>query len=551
MKRSRFISAALVVVILSSIFGSGLSIGAGAAPVTRDSDGDIYFRTPPVSRVEYTHNYPDGWPGTRSVPVNNPNPFSTAVDFHAPRGVMGHTYPHPSPGFEAVSEGWVYNGELLGSISRRSRNATAQPWQVGQPLPSPVNGVPGNLNAPLEGPNGRGVFDFRGWNSLQNGNGAVIDGNTRIVSDTLLFAQWWPMREVGIRHVFNGGPGPGDSHFNAWELDEYIPARPPGARGMDVGEVIDLAYYTTNLHLSFVGFNFYTFQGWRVAVGTPDNLRANHLDSSFNQSVFAQSITVPDPYNFRTFELGRLYLIAYWRVTPPDSSVWIPPPPGSDTGGGGGGGAGGGQQTSPPGGGVIGGAPGVPVGPGAEPPADELPPYYTSVPETGGAPLLPIITTFPTPPAVVPMPSLPAPFTPVPLPEVPGIIEIPAIAVPIIGLDSNTWALMNLILAIVGAAGAVAAVGYVWLKNKRREEGIDWEDKEEAQKRRRQWLMVVGIVSLVSVVLFPLTQDMSRRMTLFDIWTIAHVILLVAQGVAVWHILGRRKEKEDEEYARA
>jgi len=25
----------------------------------------------------------------------------------------------------------------------------------------------------------------------------------------------------------------------------------------------------------------------------------------------------------------------------------------------------------------------------------------------------------------------------------------------------------------------------------------------------------------------------------------------VAQGVAVWHILGRRKEKEDEEYARA
>jgi len=224
-----------------------------------------------------------------------------------------------------------------------------------------------------------------------------------------------------------------------------------------------------------------------------------------------------------------------------------PPPEGGGQGGQGGGGGGGQQVSPPPGPGVIG--PGVGPGPGGEPPADELIPEDISVPETGGAPLLPIAVGFPTPPAVVPMPELPSPFVPVPVPGVPAILELPALAVPIVGLAGSTWALMNLILAVFGAVVTVATLAYVWLRKKNREEegSIEWEANEETLKRRRQWLMVVGLVSLVSVVLFPLTQDMSRRMALLDVWTLAHVILLVGQLVAVWQVLRRKRVREDDE----
>jgi len=448
-------------------------------------------------------------------------------------------------------QGWVRRGTELGGVEL-SADGRALPF--GHTYTPPVAApeffpdlMPGDANDCLNSvlASDRGVFYFQHWVGRQTGvTGGItmiVDGSTPITMHTTLEAQWRARREIRIRHVFDGGPGPGSGMFH----DHERSGGPALIKYVD--DDFDLAHYATNLSNMFVNLHFYSFEGWEIAVGTRDNLRPNHLGSGFNPRVFNQSFEIPNPYNFRNYSVGRLYLIANWRVTPPDGTIWIPPqPPGG--GGGGGGGAGSGQQTSPPaGGGVIGG--GVGPGPGPwEPPADETVPEETSVPETGGAPLLPV--SFPSvtvPASVVPMPVLPSPFTPVPAPEVPVAIELPAIAVPIIGLDSGTWALMNLILAILGAAGAVAVVVHVWLRNRNRAEGIAWESCEESQKRRRQWLMVVGLVSLVSVILFPLTQDMSMRMTLFDVWTLAHLVLLVAQGFAIWQILGRKKEEQQDE----
>jgi len=405
--------------------------------------------------------------------------------------------------------------------------------------------MPGNLNTVLS--SHRGVFDFRGWHSVSSGfsEATRIYGDTSLTDHTTLYAQWVAMREIRIRHEFEGGPPALSSRFRAHEFG------PNGNLRRDVGTVFDLNIEGTNLHLTFCGANFYMFRGWRVAVGTPDNLQPGHI-SGFIPQTFGQSFVIPAPYDFSDFARGRLYLIAEWRVIPPNTNVWVPPPP--PDGGGGGGGGGGGQQEGPPGGGVIGpgvgpgpGVAGPGVGPDGEPPADELVPEDTAVPETGGAPLLPVIApvvpVVPVPPAVVPMPSLPAPF----VPGVPEIVEIPGISVPIVGLDSSTWALMNLILAIVGAIGAAAVVVHTWLRSRNgEEEGSSWESEEDVQKRRRQWLLVVGLVSLVGLVLFPLTQDMSRRMALIDVWTIAHVVLLVAQGIAAWQVISRKKEEQEQ-----
>ena len=551
MKRNRLLVAMLVVAILTTTLGSGLSVVSFAAPdIIEHTDTDVgwSFNDPHVHRVLVDYNYPPLWPGSGAGDVYpvNPRPFSTDARFNAPRGIPGITWSATPPHLlDAVSPGWVYTGSQLGSITRQSRNAAAAPWQVGEPITPAYMGWPQNPNITLAAE--RGVFDFRGWNRVAGGGaGTVMTATTPITADTTLFAQWVPQREIRIRHSFEGGPAASASRFNSHELP------PSGSLLRDVGTEFNLGNYATNLHLTFDGFNFYIFRGWRVAVGTSDNVQAGHI-SGFNPSVFNQSFVIPAPYDFSSFAIGRLYLIADWEVIPPDTSVWVPPT--QPEGGGGGGGAGSGQQTNPPGTGTPGvpGAPGVTgpgvgPGPGGEPPADEIIPEETEVPETGGAPLLPVFTpslpVIPVPPAVVPMPGLPAPFTPAP--SGPSIVEIPAIAVPLIGLDSNSWALMNLILAVIGAIGAAAVVVHVWLRKKEKagEAGIDWEDGEEGQKRRRQWLMIVGLVSLVSLVLFPLTQDMSLRMTLVDVWTMAHVVLLVAQGLATWQVVGKDRREE-------
>lgn len=560
MRRSGFFWAALVVMVLSLMLTPLFGVMASASQ-SEISEADIEFRVPPVFQVRVDHNYPSvGWPGGTGPQVAGP--FSTDPRFHAPRGAVdrfGDEIPFVCLGLVTcpsvpaapcicacecvISEGWVYANTQLFSISRTSRNAPARPWRVGETFsPAYTTGWPGDLNV-VYTESQRGIFEFDGWNSAPDGSGFEITPFTFITDHTTLYAQWIPKRDIRIRHVFDGGPGPGASWFFTHEL---------AGNGLrrEIGTEIDLDIYATNLHLRFINFYFYVFQGWEIAVGNPSNTQpATYLGPNFRPRVFGQSFTIPYPSNMSNFASGRLYLIANWRVSPPDTSMYIPDPPpeGGGQGGQGGGGGGGQQVSPPPGPGVIG--PGVGPGPGGEPPADELIPEDISVPETGGAPLLPIAVGFPTPPAVVPMPELPSPFVPVPVPGVPAILELPALAVPIVGLAGSTWALMNLILAVFGAVVTVATLAYVWLRKKNREEegSIEWEANEETLKRRRQWLMVVGLVSLVSVVLFPLTQDMSRRMALLDVWTLAHVILLVGQLVAVWQVLRRKRVREDDE----
>ena len=556
MKRSGIFAAALTVAMLSSVF-SPFAFGALAGTIHGPTDAELAFEAPEVIRVLVDENHRPNWPGGAT---SSAEPFSSESYFWAPFGTDGVTHalsganPHVPTNADGFGEGWIRSGTALGSISRGAWGNAWGPWLVGGNAQAPFRHFSPAVNRFPANPTPAGIFEFDNeWNSASDGSGQVITRHTVLSQDVTLHAQWFASRYVHIRHQTSTGD---PINFTTQHEMEQLPN---GGRRIRVGDTLDLGANTTNLHMSFIGFNFHTFNGWSIAVGTPRTPRpASYLDgtSPFNPNVFNQTIEIPYPQNLYTFAAGRLYLIANWRVVPPGVGQWVPPVIEGGGGGGAGGGAGGGQQTSPPGGGgVIGGGVGAGQMPGGIPGLgdrdgedNDAYPYYTAVPGTGGAPLIPIITTFP---AVTPVPSLPAPFTPTPLPEAPVVLEIPQITVPIVGFDSNTWALMNLILAIVGGVGAVLAVAYVWRKN-RKQHGeaqmaeTNREAAEESRKRRKQWLFAVGLVSLVSIVLFPLTQDMSNRMTLFDVWTIAHVILLVAQGVAVWQIL-RRGEKRDDD----
>ena len=552
MKRVRIIAAALIVSMLFSMF----SVGALAGPPT---DAEFEFEAPDVVRVIVNYNHPSAWPGP--LPPVDPRAISEDWYFYAPLGAPGVVFdltganPHaPDPtDVDAdgivIGHGWLRRGTLLRDVSRGSWGDAWGPWYpvVGGVPHAPFRHFgPGEEDLfPDPGPTEAGIFEFDYWTI----NGRPINRNTATINavtigttggannPTVILGNWSMRRYVRIRHRFSGGSSPPSAIF---ELP--LEQRPDGQRRMRVGDRLNLGAETTNLHFRFIGFDFFTFNGWTLAEGTENNrINTSHVPTLI-PGTFAQIVTIPEPTNIANFDVGRLYFIANWRVVPPGTGLWVPPPQPEGPGGGG---AGAGQQTSPPppGAGVI--------GVGQMPPGLGLVdwddydvyglPYYTAVPGTGGAPLIPIVTTFPA--AVAP---LPAPFTPTPLPEAPVVLEIPPIAVPIVGFDSNTWALMNLILAIIGALGAVATVIYVWRKNRnRREAGLDFEAEEESRKRRKQWLFAVGLVSIVSAVLFPLTQDMSNRMTLFDVWTIAHVVLFVAQGIAVWQIVRRKKRYDD------
>jgi uncharacterized repeat protein (TIGR02543 family) len=95
--------------------------------------------------------------------------------------------------------------------------------------------------------------------------------------------------------------------------------------------------------------------------------------------------------------------------------------------------------------------------------------------------------------------------------------------VPFAGKAGANWALLNLILALLGVALAVVA----FVRSRRRE---DLRTGEEL-KARPLWIAVAIIAAVVSVVVFILTEDMGLKMAIVDRWTIVNAALFVVTAV--------------------
>ena len=103
---------------------------------------------------------------------------------------------------------------------------------------------------------------------------------------------------------------------------------------------------------------------------------------------------------------------------------------------------------------------------------------------------------------------------------------------PVVGDDGDTWALTNLILAIIGAVMALIAALKSIIRSGN--EGI-WSTK-------LLWLLIVVALGIIGLVIFFLTQDMTNPATFVDLWTITHVALL-ALG-ALFTFLGLKQGKQ-------
>jgi TM2 domain-containing membrane protein YozV len=142
-------------------------------------------------------------------------------------------------------------------------------------------------------------------------------------------------------------------------------------------------------------------------------------------------------------------------------------------------------------------------------------------------------------------------------------------------IDVDTWALLNLILAAIGIFFAVVAVLRAIKRKREKEEELQdlqerqafqqlqgfnvfqelnefqelngfqerakfsnaqaigsQEEEQEQQRRSRLAKPLIAIVlGILGAALFILTQDMTAKMVLADIWTIVHAVIVVA-GIA-------------------
>jgi len=125
----------------------------------------------------------------------------------------------------------------------------------------------------------------------------------------------------------------------------------------------------------------------------------------------------------------------------------------------------------------------------------------------------------------------------------------------------SAWALLNLVLTVLGIIYIVVTTIRVITQKKRKQEeaqdeylfrDVNEEEKlpeeDEEKQHRPGWLAVAIAMAIMAVYIFILTQDMTNPMVLMDKWTTLHALIIAAQFIAVTLVFKRqnRDEREDE-----
>jgi hypothetical protein len=242
---------------------------------------------------------------------------------------------------------------------------------------------------------------------------------------------------------------------------------------------------------------------------------------------------------------------------------YIPPDP-TDPGDGivpGGGGdeeppGGGGEE---PGGETSGGAVDIPpTQPPLTPPIDvPAEPTPTQPPPVRPPVKPPVVITPEQPPTEPPVVTPVEP--PVVTPVEPPPITIPSEPPPLAG--GGAWALLNLILAILGALTALVLLVTAFFRKREDEQerskeysrqaapsgSAPQEEQERRERRLRALWRTLGIIcGILGPIVFILTEDMRLPMIFTDRWTLLMVVIDLAVALFTW--LTYKRNRDDREY---
>jgi len=133
-----------------------------------------------------------------------------------------------------------------------------------------------------------------------------------------------------------------------------------------------------------------------------------------------------------------------------------------------------------------------------------------------------------------------------------GNLSVPL--APAQGLNHLVWALINLLLAVAGILLAFGAVMRAIGRRKQEKDFAEIEytnDGEDKQKKSRfGWLIILCVVAVVGIVVFLLTQDMTRLMVLVDNWTIVNAIIFAAALISNKFAFKHEEDEEDDEFSK-
>ena len=178
----------------------------------------------------------------------------------------------------------------------------------------------------------------------------------------------------------------------------------------------------------------------------------------------------------------------------------------------------------------------------------------------------PVVITLPPPagPVVIPAVAIPAPATattPTPAtittpPAAPATTTVVEPAAPLAAPAIGHWALLNLILTILGILVALILLAMYLVNRKSEKENTQNQRYNTARNQaaytsydksaKRLWPRIVSAVAaVVAIVLFILTEDMTLPMVFTDKWTIYHIVIIVI--LALFAIVAAVKVKSDEQ----
>ena len=110
------------------------------------------------------------------------------------------------------------------------------------------------------------------------------------------------------------------------------------------------------------------------------------------------------------------------------------------------------------------------------------------------------------------------------------------------------WALVNLVLSVAGLVLAIVVVIWVLLPRKQKQEKHTGAEVEKQKRQRRNlWLTIALGMGIVGIIVFLLTEDLSRMMGLVDSWTIANIIIFAVEIIAIAFIFKRKKRQTQKE----
>ncbi len=112
---------------------------------------------------------------------------------------------------------------------------------------------------------------------------------------------------------------------------------------------------------------------------------------------------------------------------------------------------------------------------------------------------------------------------------------------PLGALRGGSWSLFDLIMTLISVV--LPIVFFLSVKRKRDEEQ-DEEETETKERNQRASSAILVIAGMISVILLLLTQDFTKLMTIFDVYSIVFALIVIVQIVLM--ILKGKKQEEVE-----